>query len=242
MTDTNEAVIELATNLLIRLALLNERTKRFLKREDIIKVCIPECPRHFNELIEATNVKLANIFGMSLVPVYSSKKVNLQATSNHISTSQSRRRAVEQAKNKTVSGYVLVSTLTKEEKGDISEERPQSLLIEIGFMSMVLCFVKLSGGQINLEDLVKHLEVFYKEDQLACIGRTVHVLLDALCKQKYITIFNHADGEKVMWGARAEVEFKKEDITAFLVDLYKQSTSNEDDVHRLQERLSATTI
>ena len=249
----SDAVLEVAVKALVRLALMNERTKQFLKREDIVKTCIPDQPRRFNELLKATNDELDAVFGMKLVPVAPNPKLSVPASLG-LSSHHSRKQAVNQnhnnTHNKQPQKYALVSTLDSREREKVAENRLDHVSVELGLLALTLCYIRLGNGQMLVDDLVKIFKSSFAGLEDAC-GRPYKSLLDDWLKAKYLQLHNSrpdADGELVGWGPRSVIEFPQEALVYFVMaisDILTRTDSNDADGDTgegsfLQQRLTAS--
>jgi hypothetical protein len=249
---TTDAVLQLATRSLIRLALFNERSKRhFFKREDIVKICLPEHPRRFNDLLATANAALEEQLGMRLVPVEVGPR---QSSQDRTSTAASRRRAVTNAKSSGAEKhYALVSTLPPKGRLAVSEHRDKTQSHLIGLLALALTVIKLSNGRLPVPDLMHFFKTIDKDIEDFCIGAhsvtLASLIQDKWCKQRYLVVSRSDEGdvEWVRWGPRAGVEFGDGLLADLIVDIYECVEMSVGDgggdceglgVDRLRERLA----
>lgn len=223
MNDNNTNSVELQSRALVRLALFNERSKNFLKREDILRVC--QCKRRVDEVVAGANETLATI-GMKLVPVETA------------SANSGRKRAVKRASSTAPKYYCLTSILTQPEAKSLSERRDPKLCRHLALLAISLCIVKLSGGQVELD---------YICDTLSAIHNTnPQDLIMLFVKQRYLTLYSRPDSPDIIqWGPRASIEYDGTQLVSFVMGLFDLVDPNDpedllaDDQEHLQQRLTS---
>lgn len=221
----DDPAMEVAIRSLGRLALFNEYSKQnLLKREDICRLCLPDHPRRFNELIAKGNAVLNDKLGMSLVPV----PTNSRRPHSSAQTGNARKLAVrKKLKPPTIAGYALVSTLTPEERAKVAPYR-HSKPLELALLSIVLVFIKLSDEQrIDVSDLSRQLSQLGL-DRLTELP--LRDMLDRWTRQKYVYTMREGEEDQVfvLCGGRAMVEFPNDELVQFVADLSYSAGTPED--------------
>ena len=175
----------------------------------------------FNKVLGYANEYLENNFAYKLVPM----PIVSGAVIVSAKTNQSRKAAVNQM-NKIASSksappqhYMLISTLSIEEKTKLPRSTRDS--IRLGIIQAILLIIKLSGNTIEHRQLITALNEINicRPESKELAQKDLDSFLEQLKREKYILKDkkNMMDNESIYsWGPRAFVEFPSENMAEFL--------------------------
>lgn len=206
-----------AVSSLIRLAFACEVSKKPAKREDIINMVLGEKHgRLFRFLLAKTNLRLAEDFGMQLVPLPSvARSVSTQTVAGRkAATAAKRQEPSSQGASISAGSYVLQT---------IMDSRPALRLHRqpdrLALLAIILCLCHLSeDGMIDEGVLYDKLTLLGHEARFGSLADWIATLR----KQKYLTISKKSDDANVNYysaGPRAAIEFPPASLAKFILDL-----------------------
>lgn len=164
-------------------------------------------PRQWNQVFQETQKRLREIFGLELVELPTKEKVTL---------SQKRAAARAEKPSSSTGSYVLCSVLPQKYRiSEILGGQLQNEAAFMGFVTIVITLVYISGGQLSESRLETYLERMRADGDTRALGNTTKVL-ERMEKHNYLQkIKDSSSGETLTEykvGPRAKVEIGVEGV------------------------------
>lgn len=207
-----------------------------VKREDVIHRILPGAPRQFERLLEKTQGRLAEEFGMQVaeLPVLPAldapglnsrqrKALNKQLDARKVSSHSHLYVLLDKPGAKTIDQLDLSEAGSLEDESEAAgEERSRTL----GMLFATLGMIHLKGKALAMDELV----AIFKQAFGPVQGYET-MLRDVWKRQKYLRITplpkcsggeaeDELSGPLVSWGPRAFLEFPLQGIYQFLVTMF----------------------
>lgn len=225
---TAEEISRLVTDA-TRLFLMNDWSKKPVKREDLSKVVLKNYPANkFRKLaatvIEGARKRLREVFGFELVVLR-----------KPLPTSAKGKRGAASQQAKTT--YALVNAL-----GPDAAERPplddQSAAARFGLLNAILGVVILASGTIPEESLLAQLRKIGIETPKDAVFGDVEELLETFVRQQYLAkrkMSRSAEGaeddgrvsHEFLMGPRSVAEFDRRSVLGFVAHAFGQEIDPE---------------
>ncbi|KAK7750460.1 hypothetical protein SLS62_007650 [Diatrype stigma] len=222
MDQSGDGAEDLLANKLVRYALACEYARMPIKRDGIRDKVLGNNARLFRRVFDGAQTQLRQVFGMEMAELPVKEKRTLKEKQKATA-----RKATSQA-SQSSRQYILVSILPAEYKAHaiIAPARVPSSQEEasyIGFYTMIVSLIVLSGGELSDMKLRRHLGRMNASQNLP-MDKTDNVL-QKLVRQGYVDkVVEKSEGDEdtVTWcvGSRGRVEIPPQSIAAFVTEVW----------------------
>ncbi|RYO86170.1 hypothetical protein DL766_001972 [Monosporascus sp. MC13-8B] len=207
---------------LVRYALACEYARIPIRRDGIRDKVLGNNARSFKRVFDGAQKQLRHIFGMEMSELPVKEKRTLKEKQK-----ASARKATSQAPQSSRQ-YILISILPREFKshaiiGPARAPGSQEEASYIGFYTMIISLIVLSGGELSDMKLKRHLGRMNASQNLP-MDKTDNVL-QKLVRQGYLDkVVDKSDGDEdtITWcvGPRGKVEIPPQSIAAFVTEVW----------------------
>ncbi|KAI9333779.1 MAGE family-domain-containing protein [Zopfochytrium polystomum] len=196
---------------LVRYALFIEQKKVPLKRDEAIKKVMGEHGKAFGAILSRAQVVLRQLFGVQLVELPVRQKRGAGSS------------AVPDQNEKAGKDWVLLSIIPHDMLPDSAQwDKDRE---ETGLLAVILALILVSGNTIKHDALYTYLRRLGVKP-----GQTEHpefgdvdAVLASFTKHGYLdsrkTVTDEAANYEYVWGPRAKVEFKPENVMGFIMEI-----------------------
>ncbi|EMR61723.1 hypothetical protein MGN70_012594 [Eutypa lata] len=222
MDRSGDGAEDQLVNKLVRYALACEYARIPIKRDGIRDKVLGNNARLFRRVFDGAQTQLRQVFGMEMSELPVKEKRTLKDRQK-----ASARKATSQA-SQSSRQYILVSILPVEYKSHaiIAPARVPSSQEEasyIGFYTMIISLIVLSGSELSDMKLRRHLGRLNASQNLP-MDKTDNVL-QKLVRQGYLDkVVDKSDGDEdtITWcvGPRGKVEIPPQSIAAFVTEVW----------------------
>ncbi|KAH7136047.1 MAGE family-domain-containing protein [Dendryphion nanum] len=226
------SIAQLSKNL-VRYALACEYSRTPIRRQDISQKILGVQSREFKAVFTAANNQLIDVFGMEMVELPNREKVTIR---------QKRAAAASESQSKTSGQWVLRNVLPDRFRTSTIMEPSQIPTAEqessyVGFYSMVISLIMLSGGQISESKLDRYLRRMNTEHTTAVDNELTKNIMTRMAREGYIVkVKETSGGEEIIdyvVGPRGKVEVGEEGVANLVRKVYGEGTMD-----NLEQRLS----
>ncbi|CAG8580367.1 4763_t:CDS:2 [Paraglomus occultum] len=202
----------------VRLALCSELRRTPMRREDILKKVLVNHPRAYNQVMEAADTRLREVFGMTIAELPTKERKNV------IGSTAARRAAANKDKPTTyVKSYML--------KNIIAQEHRQPEMINwkndepaMGLLMVILSLILVHGRVLTDDQLKHYFRRLYLTEDHEVFGN-ISEAVNTFVKQGYLDRVKLASSDssqsdkdhyEYYCGPRAKVEIKESSMIGFI--------------------------